>query len=239
MAGVVITPNLAAASVGPPGPSGPTGPVGPQGPTGQGFQIAKIYPSDSALLADNPPSGVLTGQFGFVSSTNPDNGDLYLWQGVGPGWLFTGNLAAGAVIPGPPGPQGPSGPTGPAGPSSGVFYALLGTIDATSGLTIGAHAFPSPLPAKYVIEQAFMDVITPFTSGTSTATLALQVLAPNDLLGATGVADLPAAGSYDLVPNSAGNAIKTVVATAIQVVVGTEALTGGKALVFGLVAASI
>src|ERR1035437_7043003 len=134
---VQISRFIFGASAGPPGPSGPTGPAGPQGPSGTGFQIAKTYPSQAALLSDTNPSGILVGEFGIVSSANPDTSDLYLWQGVGPGWLFIVQLSSGAIIPGPPGPQGPSGPTGPLSVVGPSLMAFIGYIDATAGLSVG------------------------------------------------------------------------------------------------------
>lgn len=229
--------------VGIPGPQGIQGipgasVTGPQGAPGKGFQIISTYPSDAALLAAVPsPSQI--GEFGIVSSLGADNTDLYLWQGVGPGWLFISKLSAGVPVVGPAGSPGATGGIGPAGPAGTSYYALIGTLDATSGIAVGTHALASSLGAKVIVQQAFMAITSTFTSATSHATVALQVIAANDLLGAITITDLPALGGVDLVPNSSGNDITTVGVTFPAVVVGTEALTGGRALIFALLAQSI
>ena len=235
--GVTITRNQTGVAVGPAGPSGQAGPVGPPGPSGLGFDIARVYPSSTALLADNPPAGFVVGQFGIVSSANPDNTSLYLWQGVGPGWLFIDKLSAGVPLPGPVGPPGGSGPVGPAGPQGSSLMSFLGVIDATAGLAVGVHPVIGVIPGNFVITKAFMVIMLPFTSAGGTATMTVEVTTPEDLLGITPAVDLPASHSYDLVPNSAGNDIYTTVAVTPILTVGIEPLTGGLARVYALLAA--
>ena len=73
---------------GPRGPKGEKGDKGDKGDTGLAFKIAKTYNSVDALLADTSPTGILTGEFALIiiepvdGIENPDNGKLYLWDGL-------------------------------------------------------------------------------------------------------------------------------------------------------------
>jgi hypothetical protein len=80
---------------------------GYQGETGLGFTIAKIYNSEAELLADTSPTGIFGGQFALISITditNPDDGKLYLWNGLS--YQYITNISG---IPGVQGPQGNQG----------------------------------------------------------------------------------------------------------------------------------
>lgn len=86
-------------------------------------------------------------------------------------------------------------------------------------------------PVGSIITRAFLDVITPCTTGAS-GTLALKVNGTGDILAATAAASVT--GLMDGVPvNTAATAIKVVTsAKPLVATIATGALTAGKAYIF-------
>lgn len=100
--------------IGPQGPEGGQGPMGAQGIQGQGFKISKTYLSIEDLEADTDPAGILAGEFAIINSvTEPDNGQLFLWDGSE--YTFMVDLSGSQGVQGPQGPQGAQGIQGPQG----------------------------------------------------------------------------------------------------------------------------
>lgn len=110
------------------GNDGSQGIQGITGFTGLGFKIAKTYTAVSLLLADTTPTGIVSGEFAIVTTTDPensDNGRLYLWNGVSYEYKVdmslqpiqgeTG-LTGAQGVKGDKGDQGISGGTGSPGP---------------------------------------------------------------------------------------------------------------------------
>jgi hypothetical protein len=95
------------------GSQGDIGFTGSKGDTGMGFTIAKIYTSVAQLLADTSPTGIVAGQFAIVETgdvEDPDNGRLYLWDGLS--YSFVTDLSG---VQGLQGPKGDDGFTGSQG----------------------------------------------------------------------------------------------------------------------------
>lgn len=112
----LIAPDAYAGPQGPQGPQGVQGPQGIQGNVGQGFVIAKIYASVAALEADTSPTGILSGEFAIVDTSNvddPDHNKLYLWTGSA--FTYVTDLSGAQGIQGPQGAQGIQGPQGAQG----------------------------------------------------------------------------------------------------------------------------
>lgn len=130
-------PQGPAGEQGPEGVQGVAGPAGPQGIQGRGFQIRWIF-SSTADLNENGSGVAEAEEFEpgdlviIVSGVEPENGQVYIWNGTAyerlvdvavPGSTgITG--PAGPIgpqglqgVPGPAGPQGPEGPQGPQGVS--------------------------------------------------------------------------------------------------------------------------
>ena len=99
---------------GPKGDAGPVGPQGVKGDAGEPFKIAKTYPNISAMNADAPT--IKEGAFVVIASTtsDPDNGKLYVKNGSALTYIV--DLSGVQGIQGPQGPQGIQGPVGPQGP---------------------------------------------------------------------------------------------------------------------------
>jgi Major tropism determinant N-terminal domain/Collagen triple helix repeat (20 copies) len=98
------------------GNQGTQGITGSRGDTGLGFTIAKTYSSVAALTADTNPTGIITGQFAIINTSNPDdpeNSRLYLWNGST--WDYVNDLSGAAGIQGIQGTQGTQGTTGSQG----------------------------------------------------------------------------------------------------------------------------
>lgn len=118
--------------------------------------------------------------------------------------------------------------------SSGVIkcvydFAVLGGAVSTISLVddLGNAAV---LPNKALITRAVIDWVTTATSGGS-ATVALQSKTAADILAATAVASCT--GFLDGVPDgTAAHFVKLTADTTIKVVIGTAALTAGKANIF-------
>ena len=98
------------------GSFGNTGYTGSKGDTGLGFSIAKSYNTESELLADTSPTGIVAGQFAIVETGNvemPENSKLYLWSGSA--YSYVTDLSGAAGITGPQGSTGFVGSQGSTG----------------------------------------------------------------------------------------------------------------------------
>ena len=86
------------------------------GSTGLAFTIAKTYSSVTQLTADTAPSGIVSGQFAIINTTdtnNADNSKLYLWNGTS--YQFVNDLSGSAGIQGIQGTSGYIGVDGAQG----------------------------------------------------------------------------------------------------------------------------
>jgi hypothetical protein len=95
------------------GAQGTQGAQGIQGTTGLAFTIAKTYLSVAALVADTAPTGIISGQFALINTTNvedADNSKLYIWNGSS--YIFVDDLSGSAGIQGITGTQGTQGTQG-------------------------------------------------------------------------------------------------------------------------------
>jgi hypothetical protein len=119
--------------------------------------------------------------------------------------------------------------------------------------TIAAHGLGVYLPTKAIILNAWVDVVTTFTSATDAATIALKVEGTGDLTAAIAISNASNvwdAGVHGCLPGSyaeatvagdsaildaarkAGSFIKLTAAREITATVAVEALTAGKANIF-------
>lgn len=118
--------NLPDGKVGPQGENGDTGPQGiqgiqgergeqgeqgqqgVQGVAGKDFSIAETFPSVASMSGD----GLTKGDFVMISSTveDPDNANLYLWNGTG--FSFVTDMSGATGIKGDTGEQGIQGKQG-------------------------------------------------------------------------------------------------------------------------------
>lgn len=134
--------------------------------------------------------------------------------------------------------------------ASAVFDPSANTGDRT----IAAHGLGVYIPAKAVITNAWVDVITTFTSaGADAGTIALSVESAGDLTAAIAISaagDVWDAGVHGCLPGSyaeatvagdtaildaarkAASYVKTTVEREITATVAGQALTAGKAVVF-------
>lgn len=94
----------------------------------------------------------------------------------------------------------------------------------------GVGAAAGPIPNGAVVYDGYLEVLTPFTTG-SAATMALQVEGAGDLVAATVVSGAPysTTGQKSLVPTGAGaNAVKTTASRSPAAVIATGTVTAGK-----------
>lgn len=135
-----------------------------------------------------------------------------------------------------------------------AIYDTAGNDSAgVSNKTVAAHGLGVYIPTKAIVTNAWVDVITSFTSAASTATIALKVEGANDLTSAIAINDgsTPwAAGLHGCVAGSyaertvagdtavldaaskAGSFIKTTAERELIATVAVQALTAGKAILF-------
>lgn len=135
-----------------------------------------------------------------------------------------------------------------------AIYDTAGNDSAgVSNKTIAAHGLGVYLPNKAIITNAWIDVITTFTSATDAGTIALMSNAAGDLRVAIAISDASNvcdAGIHGLLPgapiegtvagdtgilSAARNAATYIKMTAERELIATvavEALTAGKAVVF-------
>ena len=95
-----------------------------------------------------------------------------------------------------------------------------------SNKTVAAHPLAVTIPDNAIVIGGSIDVIAAVTSDGS-ATVAISLVAANDLLTATGKASLAIKAQLPLAAAIAAP-IKTEAAKAVTVTVGTAALTAGK-----------
>jgi hypothetical protein len=104
----------------------------------------------------------------------------------------------------------------------------------TAGMrTIAAHGLGVSLPAKAIILDGVIDVVTTFTSaGADAGTIAISVEGANDIVTAVAIADGGNpwdAGLHMIIPVvSVATMVKTTVAREITATVAVQALTAGK-----------
>ena len=106
-----------------------------------------------------------------------------------------------------------------------------GVVGSIVGRGSGAHG--NIIPAGSVIMGGYVEVDTPVTSG-GAGTLAAQLEAANDIVAAAAVSGAPwsTAGRKSVIPAFTGaTTVKTTVARSLTWVIGTAALTAGKARV--------
>lgn len=135
-----------------------------------------------------------------------------------------------------------------------VAVATFNPTGDTSQRTIAAHGLGVYLPDNAVITNAWVDVITTFTSATDAATIALKVQSANDLVSAIAISDVSNvwdAGIHGCLPGSpvlgveashdtaielaalqAASMVKTTAEREITATVAVEALTAGKAVIY-------
>jgi hypothetical protein len=214
------------ATVAPTGPTGPTGiqgpsgPTGPTGPQGSGISVLGSYATLQLLQADNPTG---TAGQGYIVSPN-----LYIWDAQNSAWVNAGPFVGptGASVTGPTGPSvtgptGATGATGPTGPSGGP-------TGATGPTGIGSTGPTGPTGASV-------------TGPTGPTGAASTVTGPTGATGATGAASTVtgptgAAGTWDtvqpievksdtytLVLADAGKLIRCTKATAMSIIIPTNA----------------
>lgn len=101
---------------------------------------------------------------------------------------------------------------------------------------IGTHGLGVFLPPKAIIIQTWFEVVTGFTSAANTATVAIQAESAADIFAATAVSNAGLANANALTTGiqtgSAANMKLTTVERELQVVVGTQALTAGRLVLF-------
>ena len=95
-----------------------------------------------------------------------------------------------------------------------------------SNKTVAAHPLAVTIPDNAIVIQGFVDVIAAVTS-TGAATVAIHLENANDLLTATGKANLTLAAQLPMAAVIAAP-IKLTAEKAVTVTVGTAALTAGK-----------
>ena len=94
-----------------------------------------------------------------------------------------------------------------------------------SNKNVGAHPLAVTIPDNAIVIDGHVDVISAVTSDGS-ATVAIGLVAANDLLTATGKASLGAKAQLPMAVDT--TPIKLEAAKAVTVTVGTAALTAGK-----------
>ncbi len=120
------------------------------------------------------------------------------------------------------------------GYKTGVAKCVL---DASAGKAIGAHTCGLTLPAKALITGAWYKVLTTFTSATDAGTIAISVVAANDVVSAVAISSgttWDAAGAIEAIPKIETTAswLTTTVPSAVTFTVAVEALTAGKMVVW-------
>lgn len=138
-----------------------------------------------------------------------------------------------------------------------VVCAQFSTADldnaGAANTTVAAHGTGIFLPAKAIIINAWVDVVTTFTSAADSATIAIKAEGTGDLVAGIAISDASNvwdAGLHGLLPGSyaeatvsgdtaildaarkAASFIKTTVEREIIVTVGVQALTAGKMNIF-------
>ena len=113
------------------------------------------------------------------------------------------------------------------------------TFDPTAtaaSRTVAAHGLGVTIPNDAIILGGGVEILTTFTSGDDSATIALSILAANDLITATAISSATFwdAVKYKVVVPTAleaggvASAIKLTSAKEVTATVAVQALTGGK-----------
>lgn len=136
--------------------------------------------------------------------------------------------------------------------ASAIFDTAATDSSGAANTTIAAHGLGVYLPTKAVITNAWIDVITTFTSATDAATIAIKVQNANDIRAAIAISDASnvwdagIGGTIVGTPSLDGNArtaiaggaanaaamIKLTAERELTATVAVEALTAGKAIVY-------
>ena len=214
------------ATVAPTGPSGPTGPqgasgpIGPTGPQGSGVSVLGSYATIELLEADTP-----TGAVGdaYLVGTN-----LYIWSDLNSEWANAGPFVGptgptGVTGPAVTGPTGPIGVTGPTGPSGGP----TGPTGATGGVgATGATGATGPSVTGPTGSTGAASTVTGPTGATGAS-----VTGPTGGTGPTGATGTwdtvqpieVKSDTYTLVLGDAGKLIRCTKATAMSIIIPTNA----------------
>lgn len=217
------------ATIAPTGPTGPTGPVGtfgptgPTGPDGSGVRVLGTYSTYAGLVSDNP-----TGNIGDAYVVVDE---LYVWSDLNQEWANVGPFLGptgptGASITGPTGaegatgPTGPEGPTGPSGGPTGPTGAegATGPTGPTGASVVGPTGPTGPAGADSTVEGPTGPTGPAVTGPTG----------PTGPTGASGDWAIPQtivtkATTATLALSNAGTLIKTTSASAMQIIIPTEA----------------
>lgn len=115
----------------------------------------------------------------------------------------------------------------------GVIHYARWTYDfAVSGGAVGTINLTPQLPAKAVVIGGIIDPATSLL-GAAGATVSFGVEAAGDLKAAASVTGYASTGRSSLIPAWTGaTSVKTTVARGLSVVIGTAAITQGKANIF-------
>lgn len=117
---------------------------------------------------------------------------------------------------------------------NGAPHTVVATFDTAiaANKAIGAHGLGVYIPAKAVILDGFIDVLTTATSATDAATLAAKVEGTADTVAAIAISDATNpwdAGLHAVKElNTAATMVKTTARREITVTTAVEALTAGK-----------
>jgi hypothetical protein len=206
---------------GPTGGAGPTGPTGVSGPAGSGISVLGSYATLELLQADNPTG---TAGQGYLVSPN-----LYIWDAQNSAWVSSGPFVGptgptGGTGPTGPGVTGPTGATGPTGPSGGPT-GPTGAAGAT-----GATGVTGPTGAIGNIGATGPTGAASTVTGPtgSTGPTGPSVTGPTGPTGSQGTWDTAQtisvqADTYTLVLGDAGKLIRCTKATAMSVIIPTNA----------------
>ena len=110
--------------------------------------------------------------------------------------------------------------------------------DATGGKAIGAHTSELTIPKGAVIKAAYYKVLTTFTSATDAGTIAISVVAANDVVSAaaisTGTTWDAASIPIETIPKTETSTtwLVTTADSPVTFTVAVEALTAGKICVW-------
>ena len=206
--------------LGPTGPQGASGPIGPTGPQGSGVSVLGSYATLQLLQADNP-----TGAVGdaYLVGVN-----LYVWNDLNSEWANAGPFVGptgptgvtGPAVTGPTGPIGVTGPTGPSGGPTGPTGATGGV-----GITGPTGATGSSVTGPTGATGAASTVTGPTGATGASVTGPTGGTGPT---GATGTWDTVQpievkSDTYTLVLGDAGKLIRCTKATAMSIIIPTNA----------------
>jgi len=137
--------------------------------------------------------------------------------------------------------------------AAAIFDTAALDSSGVANTTIAAHGLGVYLPTKAIITNAWVDVITTFTSATDAATIALKAQNAGDLTAALAISDASNiwdAGIHGCLPGSyaeatvagdtavldaarkAASFIKLTAERELTATVAVEALTAGKAVIY-------